>query len=418
MTLDRTAKVDGMSDPVGVLQQRGVCVVNPAAITVDPTVNLERIAPGVILHPGCRLTGAKTAIGPGCVIGAEGPVTLDNCQLGRRVHFTSGYAAEATFLNDTALGGNAHVRAGTLLEEESGGAHSVGLKQTILFPYTVLGSLINFCDVLMAGGTSRVDHGEVGSGYVHFNYTPHRDKATASLIGDVPRGVLLDQPAVFLGGQGGLVGPVRVTFGVVVPAGTVLRKDVLESGLFGPPPETARHDPAFQSGAYKAIRRIVVNNLLYIGNVNALRSWYRHVRGRFMSADPFQHACWVGALERLDHVLEERIRRLRELAEKMPHSLERAKAIHRGDVAHQPPYDQQQAFIARWPALNEHLTHLDAVTGQLAERDRLLEALARRPAQASYLDVVKGLEPSAKAAAVAWLQTIVEATAGQWAGIA
>ena len=122
------------------------------------------------------------------------------------------------------------MREGCLLEEEAGGAHCVGLKQTILFPFVTLGSLINFCDCLMAGGTSRQDHSEVGSSYIHFNYTPDGDKTTASLFGDVPRGVMLDQPPIFLGGQGGAVGPVRVGFGTVVTAGSVLRGDVLEDG--------------------------------------------------------------------------------------------------------------------------------------------------------------------------------------------
>jgi UDP-N-acetylglucosamine/UDP-N-acetylgalactosamine diphosphorylase len=86
-------------------------------------------------------------------------------------------------------------------------AHAVGLKQTILFPFVTLGSLINFCDCLMGGGTSRRNHSEVGSSFIHFNYTPRQDKATASLLGDVPRGVMLDQPPIFLGGREESSGP-------------------------------------------------------------------------------------------------------------------------------------------------------------------------------------------------------------------
>lgn len=78
----------------------------------------------------------------------------------------------------------------------------MGLKQTILFPFVTLGSLINFCDVFMAGGTSRRDHSEVGSSYIHFNYTPRGDKATPSLVGDVPRGVMLNKEPFFSGDRG------------------------------------------------------------------------------------------------------------------------------------------------------------------------------------------------------------------------
>ncbi len=96
--------------------------------------------------------------------------------------------------------------------------------------FVTLGSLVNFCDCLMAGGTSRKDHSEVGSSYIHFNFTPDGDKATASLFGDVPRGVMLDRPPIFLGGQGGTVGPVSLGYGTVVAAGSILRHDVLKDG--------------------------------------------------------------------------------------------------------------------------------------------------------------------------------------------
>jgi hypothetical protein len=87
-----------------------------------------------------------------------------------------------------------------------------------------VGLLINFCDCFMAGGTSRKDHSEVGSSYIHFNFTPDGDKATASLFGDVPRGVMLKQPRIFLGGQGGAVGPLICGYGNVVAAGSILRR--------------------------------------------------------------------------------------------------------------------------------------------------------------------------------------------------
>ena len=127
------------------------------------------------------------------------------------------------------MGLGAHLRAGCILEEQASGAHCVGLKQTILFPFVTLGSLINFCDILMTGGTSRKNHSEVGSSYIHFNFTPwgkSGDKATPSLVGDVVEGVFLDRKRIFLGGSGGMVGPCRVGYGSIAAAGQVLRRDV------------------------------------------------------------------------------------------------------------------------------------------------------------------------------------------------
>ena len=137
---------------------------------------------------------------PGVKLGSRSPVTIKNCQLGKKVELKGGYFEGSTFLKGSTFQDGAEVREGCLLEEEANGAHTVGLKQTILFPFVTLGSIINFCDILMAGGTSRTNHSEVGSSYIHFNYTPNQDKATASLIGNVAHGVMLNQPPIFLGG--------------------------------------------------------------------------------------------------------------------------------------------------------------------------------------------------------------------------
>jgi len=108
--------------------------------------------------------------------------------IGPGVELKGGYCRSSLFLDGAAVGSGAQVREGCILEEGARGGHCVGLKQTILFPFVTLGSLVNFCDCLMAGGTGKKDHSEVGSSYIHFNYTPEQDKANPSLIGDVPQG--------------------------------------------------------------------------------------------------------------------------------------------------------------------------------------------------------------------------------------
>lgn len=205
-----------LSKTVDDLISKGVIFKHPASVSIASDVCLDNIAKGVVIYGGCRISGVHTSIGPGTVLGREAPVVLENCQLGANVKLCGGYFNSVTLLDGVEVGSGSHMRPGSLLEENSSCAHTVGLKQTILMPHVVLGSLINFCDCLMAGGTSRVNHSEVGSSYVHFNYTPHQDKATASLLGDVPRGVMLDQSPVFLGGQGGLVGPSSLEFGTII----------------------------------------------------------------------------------------------------------------------------------------------------------------------------------------------------------
>ena len=366
-------------------------------VIIGPEVDAACIAPDVIIHAGCRIHGEKTSIGSGSVLGAEAPVTIENCQLGRGVKLKGGYFSGAVFLDGASMGSGAHVRKGTILEEEANGAHTVGLKQTILFPFVTLGSLINFCDILMAGGTSRKNHGEVGSSYIHFNFTPHQDKATASLIGDVPRGVLLNQKPVFLGGQGGLVGPARIAYGCVIAAGSVCRKDILEENQLHVPAAPAEKTVPFEPFAYGNIDRIVKNNLLYIGNIHALKVWYQTVRGLFIR-DEFDRACYEGALANLDLILAERIKRLEEFAGKMDISAGLLESMG-GDSA--VSAKKQREFSGVWKTLRPRLE----VPSSTVIPARLRNELS---GHTDYLTAIQHLSEDTRAVAVAWLQSIVD----------
>lgn len=293
-----------------VLIERGVKIPHPQSVFMSDDVDPERIATGVTLHPGCRIQGASTSIGPGSVIGEEGPATVIDCQLGARVSLKGGYFEGSVFLDDVSVGSAAHVRPGCLLEEEACAAHAVGLKQTILFPFVTLGSLINFCDILMSGGTSRKNHSEVGSSFIHFNFTPHGDKATASLIGEVSRGVLLNQPPIFLGGQGGIVGPVEMAFGTVQAAGSICRRDLLEADhLYQSAVSNERYVP-YQTGKLRDAEAKWQKNLKYIASLRALRFWYTDFRMPVMSGDISTRACLDGAVALLDGAVKERLKQL------------------------------------------------------------------------------------------------------------
>jgi UDP-N-acetylglucosamine/UDP-N-acetylgalactosamine diphosphorylase len=390
---------------VDALLRRGVKMPAPYTVDVANDVNPNRIATGCVIHAGCRIRGAETSIGPDCVIGAEAPATIEDCQLGSGVSLAGGYFAGATFMDGSSVGSCAHVRPSTLLEEQASCAHSVGLKQTLLMPFVVTGSLVNFCDCLMAGGTGRKNHSEVGSSYVHFNFTPHGDKATPSLIGDVPRGVLLDQAPIFLGGQGGLVGPVRVAYGTVIAAGTVWRRDVLEPGMLltagSGMPRALRYDPS----AIPDLSRVAANNLAYIGNLHALLLWYRHVRTPLFDGDALRRHLFEGALRRLDGMVAERIKRLDELAARLP-------AGDGGPSQH----TFNSVLRGRWPAL---LGELQAKVGKdqfPAARDNFL-AKCSMDGATDYLAAVGSLHAEARAAATAWLQAEVDAIAGLCPGV-
>ena len=390
------------SRQMAALQERGVRFVAPETVLVGPEVLPERIAAGAEIHPGCRLNGAALAIGPDCVLGEEGPVTLRDCQLGARVRVRGGFFDRATLLDDVDAGSCAHVRPGTLLEEQVSFGHCVGLKQTVLLPYMTVGSLVNFCDCLMSGGTSAANHSEVGSSYVHFNFTPHQDKATPSLIGDVPRGVLLDQKPIFLGGQGGLVGPRRIAYGTVLAAGQICRQDVLTPGLLvraAAPVRTIEqaYDPRIMGG----IDSLVENNLHYLGNLLALDAWWRVVRTAF-ARDTWQRHCHAGALLRLNEMFDERMKRLDQFAEKVTLSL---------SLAADPeatPFRSQRAFVAAWPVLRDALQAQIAARTTVKASTDVANVLKGLAPDADYLTWVHALAPADRQRLCAWLQTMVD----------
>lgn len=373
------------------LLARGIVMPEPAAVTIGSDVVPERIHAGAVLHPGCRILGRETSIGPGTQLGTEGPVTLKNCQLGRDVKVGGGYLEGTTLLDGATTGDGLHARPGTLLEERSSVAHTVGLKQTILMPYVTLGSLINFCDILMAGGTGSKNHSEVGSSFIHFNFTPHQDKATASLIGDVPHGVFVDQPPIFLGGQGGMVGPCSVAYGTVLAAGSILRQDIREPGqLVFDPPLAAATRPYDASQVGRVARR-VSNCLAYFGQLLALRAWYRLYREPLMRGTPWGQACWVGACQRLDEIWKERLKRLEQLQEKVVAQIETTQGTIQAE---------QRAFVAAWPKQREKL---EALWQQSPEAERATFEAAgctvdlQSEPTADYLASVKALNPEQKA---------------------
>lgn len=382
---------------------RGVDIPNPGTLDIGDEVKVDQISEKyVTIYPGCRIYGGKTVISSGCKLGYEAPVTVENCQLGSKVELRGGFFSKSVFLEKANMGMSAHVRDGCILEEQANGAHSVGLKQTILFPFVTLGSLVNFCDCLMAGGTSRSNHSEVGSSYIHFNYTPDADKTTPSLIGDVPRGVMLNQPPIFLGGQGGMVGPLRIGYGNVVAAGSILRKDYPQGNqlIFDIPPSREPQD--FMPAAYSGFRRILENNILYLANLKALEAWYAHVRKPFLENREFGLFIYNGAMDVLAAACEERLKRLKSMAQKAVSALN-AQA--------------EQVSVAEKQALYEHMADIEGILSEkiqdgenLRDQEEFLRQLRQHAGNNAppYVEVIGKLPPDVSAKGVQWLQGIVD----------
>lgn len=385
------------------LIKKGVSIPNPESVYVSDDVDPDRISgDGVTLYSGTKLIGKRTLVLPGVRLGYEAPVTLENTLVGANSQINGGFFQGSVFLGDNVFGSGGHVRAGTILEEEANAAHTVGLKQTILFPFVTLGSLINFCDCFMAGGTNRKNHSEVGSSFIHFNYTPNQDKATPSMLGNVHQGVMLNQAPVFLGGQGGLVGPVRLEFGSMTAAGSVIRKNeekpnrlILGGGL-------KNASIARRSGVYTQVATTLNNNIIYIAGLISLRAWYHHVRPLF-TRDCFTIELIEGLKENIDLCIGERIKQLMVFQDKLKFS---RKILLDGKTGQGNPlietHDKSIAVLDRAHGLFKDQLAIDPVT---KEADLFLNAVETgiKENGKNYIQVIQGLSPEIMTTGSKWL---------------
>jgi hypothetical protein len=391
------------------LIQNGVTIIQPESVFISEDVDPSRIsAENVTIYPGTKIIGPRSLILPDCQIGYEAPVCLENTCIGPGSRLNGGFFKEAVFLGNNTFGSGAHVRQGTILEEYACAAHTVGLKQTILFPFVTLGSLINFCDCFMAGGTDRVNHSEVGSSFIHFNYTPNQDKATASMFGDVHNGVLLDSNPVFLGGQGGVVGPVQIAYGCISGAGSILRKNQLE-------PDRLLLGGAFKEismprtyDIYTNVAHIFNNNIDYMAGLVALSYWYAYVRSVF-ATDPLSCHLIHALKENLNACIQERIYRFNQFLDKLSISKEKIKLNSKKESSglvdlHDAALNKQEQFNTRiQAALNDKTlcpngsSFVDIIQHKMSDSGDV-----------SYLSVIKDLNKDQQTTARNWLKSICD----------
>lgn len=434
---------------VEMLVERGVLIPAPHQVSIARDVPLDAIAPGAVLHPFTRLSGAGTRVDAGAVIGAGGPatlhnawvggqarvgelgpVTLRNAVLGPRTVLGCGVAEDSVFLGletdgaEFTAGYGFRVRSGTLYEEDANSAQHTDTKMTILFPWVTLGSNLNWCDVLVAGGAGprAGEFSEIGSGAIHFNFTPRGDKATGSLLGNVVEGVFLRQPRLFIGGNTSIVGPLSGAFGAVAPAGGRYRRSLgpglntdqsaksgtgasVASEASGPGHSTSAG--GFDLEIYGDLRRVYVSQVRMIGELAALDAWYALVRIPLAGSNADRAALYARGREMVALALRERIHQLGLLAARQERSIALLEKRAPGD----PRIAQQRALAGQWLVIEAHLAGFGNL--QSTPPSSLLEGLDAASGQGSaqYTWIIRALAPSAVKAGTEWLKEIAAAVA-------
>jgi hypothetical protein len=304
----------GNRNRLSSLAQSGVKVWGPERVYVSEDVRLDRISAGAVLI-NATIAGVDTFIGPRAQIGTSGLACIRDAQIGTAVTLGAGSYENCVLLPGAKVRGFAELRHGTLLEEEAEIGHNVGLKNTVLTTAVVAGSSINFCDLLLTGGSGRNDHSEVGSGAVHFNFDPRGDKF-GSLMGDTT-GCLLKSRRIFVGGNSGVVAPVHLGFGAVIAAGSLVRNDVANDQLSAG--DSPRKGGDYDLERYFDLSRKFRNTAKLVGNLHALRAWYRNVR--LPRSDSENRPLYFAADGELDRHIRHRVKEITKVIGKLEHSL-------------------------------------------------------------------------------------------------
>ena len=413
------------SNEIAALQERGVIIPQPALVCIGRDVPAGAIQAGAVLHPFCRLIGAGTRVDAGAELGPAGAVTLINSWVGAGAQIGTlgavtlmdstagagtvlgaGVSEESVFLGredggpEATTGFGFRTRKGTLYEEDARSAQHTDTKMTLLFPWVTLGSNLNWCDILVAGGTGGAAglFTEIGSGCIHFNFTPRGDKATASLLGDATRGVFLDCPRLFIGGNASLLGPLSAEYGAVTSASGRLAGSI-QAGLTPTQLPKDQPNPEFDPDVYGSVRRLVQSQLRFIAQLVALDAWYGEARSLLAAGQPDRETLYARAREAVRGNIEERIAKLGQLAGRMEASAARLEASLPGDSR----IRQQRALAAEWPGMLTHLSNYEAC--QIPLPEPLRQALEeRRPLP--YTKAVQSLPNGARQSGKGWLVEI------------
>jgi len=213
---------------------------------------------------------------------------------------------------------------------------------------------------------------------------------------------MLNQPPIFLGGQGGIVGPLRLGYGNVVAAGTILRQDFKEENklIVGKPHRGAVLD--FNPYAYPGLSRVVENNFLYLANLMALEQWYVCVRRPFFGGQEFGELIYTGLLDKLTLAQKERIKRLKDMAEKIAVSLKKTGPKGQNGGGRKEFHEN----IDRAFELFSGKMSADAAA---EHRDHFLTLFLnhKKENKGSYLEVVKSLPTPVSKAGTLWLDKII-----------
>jgi bifunctional UDP-N-acetylglucosamine pyrophosphorylase/glucosamine-1-phosphate N-acetyltransferase len=180
---------------------------------------------------------------------------------------------------------------------------------------------------------------------------------------------------------------VRLGYGNVVAAGSILRKDYPQNNklIFAPAPAGSVRD--FVPAIYPNMGRIVENNILYLANLAALEAWYTQVRRSFFETREFGPLLYAGVMGQLGLAKKERLKRLRAMAQKSV-----APVSQEGK---RKPVRSRQSFYEQMESIEGVFSGNVQNGATQRSRDVFLEDFQKATAndRADYIEAIRHLPP-------------------------
>ncbi|MGB2688370.1 MAG: hypothetical protein WBC36_05250, partial [Desulfobacterales bacterium] len=191
-------------------------------------------------------------------------------------------------------------------------------------------------------------------------------------------------------------------------AGTICRKDQLQAGHLIFETKGKSGNIPFTFGMYPGIKRMVVNNIIYIANLMALEQWYNHIRSQFVSND-FPEPLLDALKEKLAMAVDERIGRLKTLSQKMPDSVKVYQKISKENASSRI-LQQKNEFYNKCTKIEDHFRSLTNIDVKKNLRDMFMETIRLGIINSGndYISVITELKSEDKKHGTRWLQSIVD----------
>ena len=156
---------------------------------------------------------------------------------------------------------------------------------------------------------------------------------------------------------------------------------------------------------YGDIGRKLQNNFTYIGNLFALREWYKKVRLKFAESDRFLLSCYRGALDCIESCIAERIKQLDKFAGNLSRSLDAARESEM-DVTTER-FMKQRQFVEQWSEIHKQLRKLSVSEVTVACEDEFLQYMPDISPEDSWVSYVKRFDARGRNAVIARLSDVV-----------